>query len=109
MQAVRDALAKYGKAWSPEVPGAFVKAFEPLQAEQNASYGSDIKVEKANKYGPDGRNRIDVYSPAAGASGRPVVVYFHGGGLVAGDNDATPNIYTNIGEPSSHLSVPCAE
>lgn len=98
MDAVHQALAKFGNSWSPDVPPTLMKIFEPLQAAQNQKYGNDIKADKALKYGPDERNRIDVYSPAAGASGRPVVLYIHGGGLVGGDNDVSPNIYTNLGE-----------
>lgn len=98
MDAIHDALAKVGNSWGPDVPPTMMAVFEPLQAAQNKKYGSDIKVDKALKYGPDARNRIDVYSPAAGTSGRPVVLYIHGGGLVAGDNDATSNIHANIGE-----------
>ncbi|CAN8102661.1 unnamed protein product [Discula destructiva] len=93
----KHTLAKLGNSWGPDVPPTFIKAFEPLQAAQNKKYGSDVKVEKALKYGPHARNRIDVYSPASGATGRPVILYIHGGGLVTGDNDLTPNIYANIG------------
>ncbi|KAF3767024.1 alpha/beta-hydrolase [Cryphonectria parasitica EP155] len=108
MEAVRETLAKFGKAWTPDVPPALLKVYEPLQAQQNAKYGSDIQTEKALKYGPDDRNRIDVYSPASGTSGRPVVVYFHGGGLVGGDNDHTPNIYANIGNYfTKHGCITC--
>lgn len=102
MDAVHEALAKFGNAWGPEVVPALMAAFEPLQAAQNKKYGSDIKVEKALKYGPHDRNRIDVYAPATPASsaaGLPVVLYIHGGGLVGGDNDVSPNIYANIGKP----------
>lgn len=100
MDAVHAALAKFGNGWGPDVPPTLMKAFEPLQAAQNKKYGSEILVKKALKYGPHDRNRIDVYSPASGASGRPVILYIHGGGLVAGDNDVTPNIYANIGGSS---------
>lgn len=103
MDAVHQALAKFGNSWSPDVPSTLMKIFEPLQAAQNTKYGHDITANKALKYGPHERNRIDVYSPAAGASGRPVVLYIHGGGLVGGDNDVSPNVYTNIGE-SKHRS-----
>lgn len=102
MEALRETLAGFGNAWNDGVPSALVPLYEPLQAEQNKKYGDAIKVEKANKYGPHERNRIDVYSPAAGAAGLPVVVFIHGGGLVRGDNDATPNIYANIGNYFAH-------
>lgn len=98
MDSIREALAKFGNAWTMDVPMTLLKLYEPLQAEQNQKHAGEIKVEKALKYGPHARNRIDVYSPASGASGLPVVVFIHGGGLTAGDNDATPNIYANIGE-----------
>lgn len=98
MDAIREALAEFGNAWNTDIPQAMAKMFGPLLAEQNKKYGDEIKAEKALKYGPDPRNRIDVYSPAAGASGRPVVVYIHGGGLITGDNNVTPHMYANIGK-----------
>lgn len=104
MDAVREALAKFGNAWNNNIPPTLMQLYEPLQAQQNQKYGSDIKAEKAIKYGPDARNRIDVYSPASGGvSGKPVVLFIHGGGLNRGDNDVTPNVYANIGEtPHNH-------
>lgn len=106
MDAVREALAGYGNAWNSDIPKTLTQLFGPLLAEQNKKYGDEIKAEKALKYGPDSRNRIDVYSPAAGASGRPVVLYIHGGGLVAGDNDVNPHMYANIGKMAPGPDVP---
>lgn len=98
MEPIREALAKIGSTWNKDVPMSLLKVYEPVQAEQNKKYEGTIQAEKAIKYGADARNRLDVYKPTSGAEGLPVVVYFHGGGLVAGDNDATPNVYSNIGE-----------
>lgn len=106
MEAVHEAMAKFGNTFAGETPFILERVFEAVQAEQNKKYGGSIKVDKALKYGPDPRNRVDVYSPAAGATGRPVVVYFHGGGLVVGDNDATPNIYANIGTERCSPFIP---
>ncbi|PSR82845.1 Alpha/Beta hydrolase protein [Coniella lustricola] len=99
MDNVQQVLAKAGNSWSQDIAISLIKAYEPLQAQANKRYSSDVKTEKAIKYGPDARHRIDVYSPAGttGAKSRPVVVFIHGGGLVTGDNDVTPNIYGNIG------------
>lgn len=102
MDGIRDALATIGNAWGNDVPPTLLKLFEPLQDQQNQKYAGQIKADKAIKYGPDERNRIDVYSPvnpeaSEGGPGKPVVVFIHGGGLVAGDNDFTPNISSNIG------------
>lgn len=105
MEAIREALAKYGNTWNTDVPPALAKLYGPIQAKLNSKYDGNIKAETAIKYGPDARNRLDVYSPVeadkSGGSGRPVVVFIHGGGLVAGDN----HMYANIGALSSSLSI----
>lgn len=47
-------------------------------------------------YGPAGRrNLLDVYRSRAGASGAPVLVYFHGGGFVGGrkNRESRPLVY----------------
>ncbi|KAI7788549.1 carboxylesterase type b [Diaporthe eres] len=97
MEAIREALAKYGNTWNNEVPPALAKLYGPIQAKFQSKYEGQIKAETAIKYGPDARNRLDVYTPVeadkSGGSGRPVIVFIHGGGLVAGDN----NVYANIG------------
>lgn len=101
MDAVRETLARFGNAWNNDVPPALVKVYEPIQAKQNEKYAGQVKAEKAIKYGPDARNRLDVYTPAKPeapeGSGKPVVVFVHGGGFVGGDNDMSPNINANIG------------
>ncbi|POS79162.1 hypothetical protein DHEL01_v202437 [Diaporthe helianthi] len=92
MEAIREALANYGNTWSNEVPHALAKLYGPVQAKTSKKYQGKIKAETAIKYGPDPRNRVDVYKPVeadntSAGSGRPVVVFIHGGGLVAGDNN----------------------
>jgi acetyl esterase/lipase len=48
-------------------------------------------------YGPDSRNRLDVFATGE-VSGRPVVVFVHGGGFVQGDKgDASAPFYNNVG------------
>ncbi|KAJ0114567.1 carboxylesterase type b [Diaporthe amygdali] len=97
MESIREALAKFGNAWNNEVPPALAKLYGPIQAQHNKKYAGQIKAETAIKYGPDPRNRLDVYTPVeadtSGGSGKPVVVFIHGGGLVTGDN----TMYANIG------------
>lgn len=48
-------------------------------------------------YGPDPRQRLDVFAPAA-AGNLPVVLFVHGGGFVGGDkgNEGDP-FYNNVG------------
>ena len=39
-------------------------------------------------YGPAERQRVDLYRPASGGSGRPLVLFIHGGGWAAGSRHA---------------------
>ncbi|WPB87418.1 alpha/beta hydrolase [Sediminicoccus rosea] len=49
------------------------------------------------RYGPDPRHRLDVFSPGAGA--RPVLVFVHGGGFTGGDKTRPGAFYyDNIGQ-----------
>ena len=49
------------------------------------------------RYGPDPRHRLDVFSPGAGS--RPVLVFVHGGGFVGGDKTRPGAFYyDNIGQ-----------
>jgi acetyl esterase/lipase len=49
---------------------------EPYQA---------VKVSRDQAYGADPRHLLDVFEPAASAVSRPVLLFVHGGGFVAGD------------------------
>jgi triacylglycerol lipase len=50
------------------------------------------------RYGPDPRHRLDVFSPNA-AGARPVLVFVHGGGFVGGDKTRPGAFYyDNIGQ-----------
>lgn len=44
-----------------------------------------IEIERDVAYGPDKRQRVDIYRPAGSPEGRPVLLYIHGGGWVSGD------------------------
>lgn len=44
-----------------------------------------LEVTKNVAYGPDKRQRLDIYRPAGSGQGRPVLFYIHGGAWVSGD------------------------
>ncbi|WP_119080416.1 alpha/beta hydrolase [Chitinophaga alhagiae] len=46
---------------------------------------NDPVILKDMAYGPDARQKMDVYLPSARSANTPVVVFLHGGGFVAGD------------------------
>jgi triacylglycerol lipase len=68
--------------------------FAPLQ--QKEPY-QGIKTERDVQYGPADRHLLDVFTPETSASPRPVLIFIHGGGFVAG-NKRSPGspFYDNI-------------
>jgi triacylglycerol lipase len=69
--------------------------YAPLQEKE--PYQS-VKIERDVKYGPADRNLLDIFIPDTASSARPVLIYVHGGGFVAG-NKRGPNgspFYDNI-------------
>jgi acetyl esterase/lipase len=66
------------------------KLYAPLLA---AAPKTGVKVTLDQSYGPDARNRLDVYQPQARAKrGSPIVVFLHGGGFVRGDKKRQDNV-----------------
>lgn len=93
-QATTAAIRKMGQAFNEEILNATYAIFKPLQ-ERAPKDG--VTVHKDIAYGDDPRNRLDVFVPAQKPAGVPVVVYFHGGGYVAGARSPLPGlIYDNV-------------
>lgn len=57
-----------------------------------------VTLHKDIRYGTHERHRLDIFEPHDGDSGRPVLIYVHGGGFVRGDKK-TPGLpyFHNIG------------
>lgn len=60
------------------------KLYAPMFKDMKEAY-ANVKVERDIAYGPDPLNKLDVFTPAAGAGGRLVVIFAHGGGFERGD------------------------
>lgn len=59
-----------------------------------------VRVERDLAYGSNERQRLDVFTPAAGFDPkRPILIYVHGGGFIAGDkhSEGSP-FFSNIGQ-----------
>ncbi len=84
-------LLELGRVIDPPKTAAL---YAPLQ--QKEPY-QGVKVERDVKYGPADRHLLDVFMPETAAPPRPVLIYIHGGGFVAG-NKRTPGspFYDNI-------------
>ncbi len=84
-------VAAIGRVIDPAKSAPF---YIPLQEKE--PYG-EVKVARDLKYGPDERNLLDVFSPQTAGAPRPVLVYVHGGGFVAGNKRAPGSpFYDNI-------------
>jgi acetyl esterase/lipase len=83
-EPVQKRLAEIGPVYQSDIrkyiPETFA-LFSPLLATMPKS---GVTVTRDLAYGPDPKQKLDVYQPEA-ATGLPVLVYVHGGGLVAGD------------------------
>lgn len=85
-------LKDMGRVIDPPKVGAI---YGPLQ--QQAPFPG-IRIERDVSYGAAERNRLDVFAPEAPAAGpRPVLIFVHGGGFVAGDkHTAGSPFYDNV-------------
>lgn len=89
--AIEARLRQIGRVVAPPPTAAL---YAPLQ--QHEPY-ADVNVARDERYGPDARNRLDVFTPATPGASRPVLVFVHGGAFVAGDKrTGTSPFYDNI-------------
>jgi acetyl esterase/lipase len=93
---VGQKIETLGRVLNPGVIAATAALYAPLQ-EQKPYAG--IRVHRDLKYGPDERNRLDVFAPdPLPAETRPTLVFVHGGDFVAGDKAGPKSpFYENIG------------
>ncbi|MEO6387464.1 MAG: alpha/beta hydrolase, partial [Croceibacterium sp.] len=72
---LRAKLEGFGRDLTPEMLGGTTGLFAAM------AKGSDpsVEVTRDAHYGPDERNRLDVFRKA-GLEGAPVLVFVHGGG-----------------------------
>ena len=68
--------------------------YEPLQ-EKEPYRG--VKIERDVRYGAADRNLLDVFTPETASPSRPVLIFVHGGGFVAGNKRTSGSpFYDNI-------------
>ncbi|MBN9429986.1 MAG: alpha/beta hydrolase [Burkholderiales bacterium] len=85
-------LGRLGPRFDPAVLEATIAHWKPrvaLRQKQQSPSIDDIE------YGGHTRHRMDLF-PVQG-SGAPIVLFVHGGGFIAGDKQAAPPFYANVG------------
>ena len=92
---ISDQIRRLGPIFNDAVLKASYELYAPLQ--ERAPKGA-MAVHKDLAYGDDPRQRLDVFVPDhRPGGGAPVVIFFHGGGYVAGSRSPIPGlIYDNV-------------
>lgn len=92
---IRTQLAALGAVLTPEMLGGTQAIYTALQP----GLPPHAKVTRDLRYGPDERNRLDIFTRDDGSvTNAPVLVFVHGGGFVMGDKTSPGSpFYDNIG------------
>ncbi len=91
-----EKIRDIGREVNPDTLAATRALISPMYAAED---GAGVHVERDVAYGPDARHRLDVFTPAGSFDpARPLLVFVHGGGFVAGDKhtEGSP-FYSNTG------------
>lgn len=92
---VRKEIAEIGQQFNPDVIG---KSIALYAGEQASVTPPAAEIVRDLDYGPDARHRLDVFAPRANGKSRPVLMFVHGGGFIAGDKGAPDApFYNNVG------------
>ena len=88
-------IAERLRAIGPVIdPPETAKLYAPSQLREPYA---GVQVQRDLRYGPDARNLLDVFVPAGGGRDRPVFVFVHGGGFIAGNKRTGDSpFYDNI-------------
>jgi len=88
-------VAEQVRALGPVIdPPKTAPIFAPFQ--QKEPY-EGVAVKRDIAYGPDERNKLDVFAPEKADGARPVIIFVHGGAYIAGNKrTGTSPFYDNI-------------
>jgi triacylglycerol lipase len=98
MNTLATKIRALGNAVTPEMIGATIGLFAPQHAGASAAA---VQPTRDLAYGDAERHRLDVFASVSDAeSARPVVLFVHGGGFVAGNKHTPPGspFYDNVGQ-----------
>ena len=95
-QQLASEIKKIGREVNMETLGQTRNLYAPLHP---VAPFEGVKIHRDIRYGPDDRNRLDLFVPGGGTRGPlPALIYVHGGGFIGGDKytPGTP-FYDNVG------------
>ncbi len=96
MALASHAAASWIRAIGTELtPEAMQASSAVFRDEHEMEPYRDVDVVRDLKYGPDERNRLDLFTTAKEGERRPVLVFVHGGGFVQGDKHTPGTPYND--------------
>lgn len=93
---LQDRLAEIGPRWGSDIGGNVAITTDLYTPLLKAAPHAGVDVTRDLSYGPDARNKIDIYKPRKLRGGAPVVIFLHGGAYVRGDRSINGEIYGNV-------------
>jgi len=86
------------EALGPELSPSMMQGTKELMASIAAPPDAAVRITRDHRYGPDERNRLDIFSKGT-PQNVPVLVYVHGGGFTMGDKTSPGSpFYDNVGQ-----------
>ncbi|MFT3964377.1 MAG: alpha/beta hydrolase [Sphingobium sp.] len=83
--AVTDDISRYPTVQHPERYAVDWAGFYPLAIARTRETQRRLPHQLDIAYGPDARQRLDIYRPVKSDGAAPVLIFFHGGGFLEGD------------------------
>jgi acetyl esterase len=93
---VQAKLAEIGPNWGADIRGNVARMVETFTPLLKAAPKAGVAIKRDQKYGPDAKQTLDVYTGPSARGRQPVVVFIHGGAYVAGDKRVNDEIYGNV-------------
>lgn len=89
-------MAEIGPRWQTNRLQNIATMIDRFSEVLKQSPRDGINVTRNVPYGRHSRQQLDVHSPSKVGSGRPAVLFIHGGAFMDGDRNRTDMIYSNI-------------
>ncbi len=88
-------MAAIGPRWASDIVGHSRQTIEAYSSLLRETPRPVVQTARELAYGPDPRQRLDVYHSSE-AFGQPIVIFVHGGAFIRGQKDVTAEVYGNV-------------
>ncbi|MDH7799244.1 MULTISPECIES: alpha/beta hydrolase [unclassified Beijerinckia] len=94
--ALRQLMADVGPRWKDDISGHIRLMLDNFSALLKDAPKEGVEVRREIKYGVDPRQAYDLFLPQAAGTGRPAMLFVHGGAFTEGHRNRTDEIYANV-------------